>query len=87
MKLISRKNIWVKDSIHEKMVVRKKGEVFEMDEDTQGPEIYLLLQAGQISIVDETYIPKEATYVGIHSFSEQKENGSWLRVTPGKLVW
>jgi len=86
MKLKALKNFRVKDSVREKMVTQLKGELFEMDEDKQGQEIYLLLQVGQASVVDDAYIPQQGNYLGIHVLSEQREDGTWLRVNPNKVV-
>jgi len=68
------------------MINIQKGETFEVDPEKDGQEIYGALQNGQITIVDEKYVPKKGRYCGTHNFSELNLDGKLLKIAPGEFV-
>jgi len=68
-------NFLAEDQKRATMIERKSGEEFVMDEREEGESLYLLYQAGRLSIIDEKFIPKSAIYKILHQFSFVNEHG------------
>ena len=86
MRVRSLRNFYWKDSFREKMISYKKGEFFNADPDKDAEQIYVALQSRSIEIVDQDFIPERAKYIGIRNYSWEREDGTWLKVTPGQPI-
>jgi len=86
MKVKALRAFWVEDKKRGAMVQKNIGDIFEMDADEEGETIYTLLGSGKITIIDEKFIPKKATYRAVHSFSYQTEEGFPRTAAAGKEV-
>jgi len=80
------RNFYWKDSVREKMVLYKKKDVFNADPDKDAEQIYVALQSRSIEIIDQDFIPERAKYVGVQNYSEQRSDGTRLKITPGQPV-
>lgn len=86
MEVRSLRNFYWKDSKKEKMVLRKRGETFDVDIEKDAHEIYAALQSLSIEVTDQNFIPERGQYFGLKPFSEQRDDGTRLKIVPGQPV-
>lgn len=85
---VTRKSFWWKDTVKEKTVCHRTGEIFEAPTktDTDRQELFLLLQSHSVEVTDEAYVPLVAKYTGTNSYQEERPDGTTLKVVVGQPI-
>jgi hypothetical protein len=86
MKVRALRNFFWYDKIREKMIQFEKLKEYDVDIEKQSEEVYAAVQSRSVEIIDESYIPPKAKYLGLNPYSERAADGALLKIVPGQTV-